>query len=833
MPQSSRIQTVLLHTLLTVGSLIISPPLANSEENVVPFVAGFDRFARHGSIDAATAGSLLISELSCTACHASDAEIQQPKRGPILDGVADRINKAWLQKFLTAPATAKPGTTMPDVLAGVPADEKRETVAALTAFLATLHKPFPEIKATGLNPVPLEFWDRGNSDLGKELYHTTGCVACHAPDPEYDVPAIAPSPIDQLLEQLEPEEIAEMGLESAARRVESIPHPDFPEKYTQKGLTFFLLNPESVRTSGRMPNFSFGAVDAADLAAYLMRSKVPPESSSAEFAATDGDVKKGQQLFNKLGCASCHTVAVANVVAKTNAGSTPAATAKTLASLNFTHAPSCIGAPQRGLPHFAIDDAQRAALQVAINPDSSTKITLSDQLRAKMLQLNCYACHDRDKSGGVGRFRRPYFETVGNVDIGDEGRLPPSLTSVGRKLTTPWLKNVFAGKAVIRPHMHIRMPVFPAELTKNLPAEFAAVDFANTESGTADQFQTQPSDEDVFGSLQGLDNDGRALMDAGCVQCHIFKGEVLPGTVGVDLAGIAGRVYPQWFHDFLHNPAALKERTRMPTFFPNGNSQNKDILDGDTEKQIAAMWAYLKDIDKLPIPEKIIAARNQDYELVPKDRAIVLRTFMPEAGTHAIAVGFPEDVHFAFDSENIRLAEGWKGRFLDAQGTWFVRFTPPADPLGEQLATFPESVPFALLVDAKQTWPADAGAAGYRFRGYRLNKAGVPTFLYQFGNYDVEDTIQPADGQSLMRRFRLKQRSPNSQEQRSLLLRGHQGLELKPVTPQTYVNETGLQITVSKGIGNSGELRRNGPKTESIIPLPNNSDLEIEVRYSW
>ena len=827
MPQSSRIQTVILHTLCIAGTLFINFQFANGDEYVAPFVAGFDRFARHGSIDAETGGTLLISELSCTACHASDAETQQPKRGPILDGVADRINGTWLQKFLTAPAATKPGTTMPDILAGVPANERRETVAALTAFLATLRKPFPEIKANGLNPVPREFWDRGNPARGKELYHTAGCVACHAPDQEYNVAAITPSPIDQLLGQLEPEEITEMGLEAAARRVRSIPHPDFPEKYTQKGLTFFLINPESVRKSGRMPNFGFGAVDAANVAAYLMQSASRHDTSPQEIQATHSDVQKGRQLFNKLGCASCH------IVAQGNTDNSVTAMAKPLNALKISQPQSCIGTPTHGLPHFAIDELQKLALMAAIQPGANTKITQADQLQTTMLQLNCYACHDRDKSGGVGRFRRPYFETVGDVDIGDEGRLPPSLSKVGRKLTTSWLKKVFSGKAAIRPHMHVRMPVFPADLTKNLPANFAAVDFARPTSAIAGPAQRQPSDKVIFGNWEGLDNDGRALMDAGCVQCHMFKGEVLPGTIGVDLAGIADRVYPAWFNDFLHNPAALKERTRMPTFFPNGKSQNKDILAGDTKKQIAAMWAYLKNIDRQPIPEKIIAARNQDYELVPKDRAILLRTFMPEAGTHAIAVGFPENVHFAFDSEQIRLAQAWKGRFLDAQGTWFVRFTPPADPLGEQLTMFPQGVPLALLVDAKQTWPADAHAAGYRFRGYRLNKIGIPTFLYQFGNYDVEDTIQPADGQSLVRRFRLKQRSSNSPEQRSLWLRGHQGLKLKSVAPKTYVNETGLQITVSKGIKNAGVLRRNGPKTESLIPLPNDHELDIEVRYSW
>ena len=46
-----------------------------------PFVAGFDRFGRYGEIDEPTAGRLLLSELSCTACHAADDQTLEPGTG--------------------------------------------------------------------------------------------------------------------------------------------------------------------------------------------------------------------------------------------------------------------------------------------------------------------------------------------------------------------------------------------------------------------------------------------------------------------------------------------------------------------------------------------------------------------------------------------------------------------------------------------------------------------------------------------------------------------------------------------------------------------------------
>ena len=59
----------------------------------VPFVSGFDRFGRHADIDQVTAGRLLITELSCTACHAAEDALLLPKRGPVLDWPDARAEK--------------------------------------------------------------------------------------------------------------------------------------------------------------------------------------------------------------------------------------------------------------------------------------------------------------------------------------------------------------------------------------------------------------------------------------------------------------------------------------------------------------------------------------------------------------------------------------------------------------------------------------------------------------------------------------------------------------------------------------------------------------------
>lgn len=776
-----------------------------------PFVAGFDRFARHDDIDRISAGDLLLSELSCTACHTTKSAQLQPKRGPHLDGIADRVGGKWIAQFLSSPSTTKPGTTMPDMLAGVSESEKPRVIEALAAFLSTQHRPYPVIKAGGVSPVPFEFWNKGRVELGKGLYHQVGCVACHDADEEYEIAEIKPSQLDDLLEKLDPEDLAEMGLSAQARRVNSVPHADLPTKYTLRSLTFFLLNPESIRPSGRMPSLKLTPVEAADIATYLLRKQqqLPVE----QVTTSEALIEEGRRLFTELRCVNCHSVK----------GAQDSRLAKPLTDLNSEAKQNCYATPQRGLPHYPLDDLQHAAIQAALTRSNAEKQQSAvNEVQSRMLRLNCYACHERDKRGGVGRYRRPYFETVGHVDIGDEGRLPPQLTGVGRKLLPDWLNQVFQGKGDVRPHMHIRMPKFPKSAVESLPNLLI-----RTDSGK------HSSEKGVFGDRKNLAEVGRDLMNVGCVECHQFRGETLPGTIGVDLQGVAQRVQPQWFHDFLLNPEELKNRTRMPTFFPSGKSQNKEILEGDTELQIAAMWAYLKQIDKQPLPEKIVQANSQDFELVPKDRPIVLRTFMPQAGTHAIAVGFASGVHYAFDAETIRLAQSWRGRFLDAQGTWFMRFTPPAEPLGEALINLPAGRPFAILRDKQQAWPKDdAEENGYRFSGYRLDEAGVPTLLYRFNQFDVEDRIEPLDNRQLTRKFTIHHRK-SDETIPSLWLRAHSGKSLVKKAAGTFESESGLMVSASGNIELPGELRKNKNMAEWILPLKTEQKTTIEVQYRW
>ncbi|TWU15642.1 c-type cytochrome [Allorhodopirellula heiligendammensis] len=832
-----------------MGLLAILNSTIVAAESSVPFVSGFERFGRHDEVDQALAGEVLLSELSCTACHLN--ERISAKGGPQLNGIARRVSQEWLSDYLASPTSVHPGTTMPDVLSGLSQDSKEEVVAALVAFLSTLDEDLPTIKAGGANPVEFEFWKKGDADRGADLYHQVGCVACHAPEASYHVSEVRESSIDQLLEEFDPEELAEMGLASTARRVESVPHGDLRRKYSRRSLTHFLFQPEHFRPSGRMPNLKLAPHEAADIAAHLLQrgnyaSDDKPEGLRSTDHLNDRDmvapstntalVETGRKLFVSLGCANCHQagnterqayIPLADLdLTKAAAACLATGTSSTPHGVESAHRSEALAdgdAVRRQYPRYPLDSTQTSAITAAIVDLKSRRQVKNDQseqadlVDRTLLQMNCYGCHTRDALGGVGRYRKPYFETVGGVDLGDEGRLPPPLSGVGRKLKPEWLKRVFRGdpKTTLRPHMTIRMPKFPHGDVMALADRLGGVDGANT-APASEVFATSTTGA----AAKPSGEIGRDLMGIGCIECHSFDGQAMPGVVGVDLTGVPDRVFPAWFHDFVMNPAAIKNRTRMPTFFPEGKSQVPHVLGGNASKQIASMWDYLEHSDRLGIPPKIEAERSKNYQLTPTDHPLMLRTFMNGVGMHAIAVGFPSGENFAMDAQEARLAIGWRGEFLDARSTWFERFSPPIDPLGTEPQPL-DTGPSFFKINPVSGTPVAVLA---EFLGYQLDSDRVPTFRYRCGGYRIEDRIVPAISGGLRRQIHLHSDQANATEK--LLFRIIHGTQVtQDATKHQFHNESGLSVQVLSP--NQTPVQ----KEDWMLPLGAADNLELIYRW--
>ena len=410
---------------------------------------------------------------------------------------------------------------------------------------------------------------------------------------------------------------------------------------------------------------------------------------------------------------------------------------------------------------------------------------------------------------GIDRWH--HFETRGEVDIGDEGRVPPALTGVGAKLQNAWTAAVLKGEGDIRPHLQIRMPIFKHADIDALPAQLEAADGGS-----------RKKDVDVFAKVPI--EAAMAIADTGCIQCHSLTDEFLPGVLGVEIAGMRQRIRPEWFRDFLRNPAELKRRTRMPTFFPQGRSTRPDLLDGDIDKQIASLWWYLADAEGIELPKKLVEGRVHNFELVPDKAPIVLRTFFDKAGTHAICVGLPEKTHFAFDSRQARVALAWRGRFLDAHGTWYDRFVPPAKPLGSDIVALSQG-PGLHDLDEAIPWPENNERV--RMKGYRLID-GIPTFRYRVGDSEIQDRLT-SKNDGLLRQIRLVQTTEKSP--RPVWIQLAVGANVKTTATAIQVDK----VTLSGDVKPARVVGKNPQRVVvQLGRIDNEPTLEtISIHYQW
>jgi mono/diheme cytochrome c family protein len=437
-------------------------------------------------------------------------------------------------------------------------------------------------------------------------------------------------------------------------------------------------------------------------------------------------VEKGRALFASAECAACHTL---------RAEGKPIASRLTAPALDRLKGErGCLAAaPAQRVPWYALSSGQRTALTTVIrNPAPPEKGPAV--IAQTLTTFNCYACHRRDGVGGPDEVLNKLFKTT-QPEMGDEARVPPPLDRVGAKLTLDYLRTVLDHGAHDRPYMHTRMPGFGLANLNGLAETLAAADRAYD----APAVHFTVSDARVRAA-------GRFLVGSqalGCIKCHTFAGHRAEGVQGIDMTMLPRRLRRDWFHAYLRDPQSIRPGTRMPAAWPEGKSFFPDLLDGQTDAQIEAIWVYLKTgAAQLPV-----GLNRESIPLVPTKSAILYRNFIDGAGTRAIAVGYPEQIHLAFDANDLRLALLWQGAFLDAARHWTDRGAGFEGPLGDNVLSLHSGAAFALLAKPDAAWPtASTREQGWKFLGYRLTPDDRPTFLYGRTGLKVEDFPNPVAG---------------------------------------------------------------------------------------
>lgn len=451
----------------------------------------------------------------------------------------------------------------------------------------------------------------------------------------------------------------------------------------------------------------------AEVLSHVGRPMLPLEGE--EFKIVEALAERGEQLFNSMNCSGCHDNA-----------DTPAYAINAKLFKDMAATGGCLEEEVAiGLPDYQLNATQRQALQKFLEQREALEqpLTEAQEITRTLASLNCYACHTRDAKGGPADARLEFFKVNGEADLGDEGRIPPHLTKVGAKLRKDWIKTVTQEGGAVRPYMATRMPQFGEAHVGRLADLFAKVD------DTAESKR----------ELNGTERDekfGRRLVGVGglaCVQCHTFAGRKSLGIPAMDLTMMTTRLQPDWFYRYLINPPSLRPGTRMPTFWPEGEAANKEILDGKTDAQITAIWAYLGRGREADLPPGLVTGKQ---EIVADKEAVIYRNFIQGAGTRGIGVGYPEKANLAFDANASRIAMLWQGAFIDAARHSNGRGEGFEGPLGDRILRMPEGPTIAKLAADDEKWPTESKA---KFGGYKLDEKQRPTFLYRVSEISVED----------------------------------------------------------------------------------------------
>jgi putative heme-binding domain-containing protein len=734
----------------------------------------------HRELSPELKGLTLIRNKNCIACHKAQPD-QLPfaeTNAPNLFWSARRLNPRYLQQYILSPHQTKLGSHMPTMLHTLKPEERLDAAAQIAIFLLTLNGTDFRSDNAAKEPEAIK--------RGQEIFHTIGCVACHA--------TRDPQAVEQTL-------------------AGSVPLGDLSPKYSVEALVEFLENPHASRPLGRMPNLQLSHREALDLAAYLLQTPNRNGFSIIGDGVSDSSAyaKKGERLFLDSGCITCHSNLLPPDIPAYYFKNIPDWSSITKSPLDR----GCLSVESGAWPNFQLTTEERSLIQAACRANSQP-LDAQQKIDWTLATFQCTSCHSRAGLGGVSIDRNHFFQTT-NLNLGDQGRIPPTLTGVGAKLQEKWMREVLISGRVIRPYMKTRMPQFGEKNVGHLIELFQRND-------TLEPVGLSPVENREAARKLGLEIAGNQGLN--CVACHTYQYKLSDTMPAVDLTEMAERLKKDWFHQYMLAPQKFSPNTVMPSFWPGGKAIRPDIQ-GNAASQIEALWQYLLDGRQANAPRGVI---REPLEIVVRDQARLLRRSYEGIGKRGIGVGYPGDVNIAFDAEQLRLAMLWKGKFVDPAGVWYGQGHGNVRTLGRpfQMPRGPE------LDDATSPWAVDESRPPkHRFLGYELDVKRRPTFAYEFDGVRVSDFF--AESPAIENRpFQLRRTVKlNSDKGRANLRFRIASGNMTVVDQQTYRLENGLQIKVSSPL----EPVIIGEGNERILQIPLDltagRTIEFSIEYLW
>jgi hypothetical protein len=176
------------------------------------------------------------------------------------------------------------------------------------------------------------------------------------------------------------------------------------------------------------------------------------------------------------------------------------------------------------------------------------------------------------------------------------------------------------------------------------------------------------------------------------------------------------------------------------------------------------------------------------------------------------------------------LRQLWKGDFASVDSGHF-------HPRGTDSISFPPGIPFHRLTSLEDYWPykgktnhAFPQDHGYQFRGYTLDAARRPTFLYHYGDIALEEYFEDVPDKDGKVYFKRTLRFDTPAAPSPFYFRAATGNKITASTDRTFTADK-LQLRITS---EHKAIVRDGNPGEVLIPLTlpkGRSTLTLE--YQW
>ncbi len=493
------------------------------------------------------------------------------KFGPSLKEIKLKDRKEWIPGWIKNPHDFRPGSKMPVFRL------LDEEVQQISAYL------WQNALDGELVQHP-----RGNSERGKELFETRGCLGCHSiGEGAGRIGGSFAANLSRVGEKMNYDYMVRWIHDPS----EVTPDPDVPDE----------MRPRPV-----MPSLRLTFQESRDIATYLSEQRTDEEYPDATFMDEPEMAAAGLDAIRHYGCAGCHEISGLEEEGRIGTDLTLEGS-KPIDRLDFalkTHEAEMEGwHTHKGFferklenPAFFDEGKEREHLERLRMPNfnlrsdeinalttfllGAVETTFPEQYRFEpedelaavqegwwiITRHNCTGCH-QIRPGNVSSFMTmPRY--VDDPDWAEQ--LPPQLYTEGARVQPEWLTQFLRNPALsdsdtdrngVRRYLHARMPTFyfSDRQLSNLTKFFMARDSQPVPYMPEEMEPLSQSDRSIGRQLFTSDA-------APCLRCHMtgIPSQDVDATAPNFLIA-AERLKPNWTYRWMLEPASIAPGTAMPS----------------------------------------------------------------------------------------------------------------------------------------------------------------------------------------------------------------------------------------------------------------------------